>query len=112
MTTPLSERMLEEAYVGGIAGWDDMIDEVASLEKRLEAADLTIGTLQADRIKAQATIDHYRTMQEEAEEALRKYGDHMTYCRGNMDAPCTCGYHDVCKPAVKRMEGRQAWSGM
>jgi hypothetical protein len=46
---------------------------------------------------------------EAAEGGLRKYGDHMTYCKGNADAPCTCGYHDVCKPAVKRIEGRQAW---
>ncbi|MFA5808730.1 MAG: hypothetical protein WC935_00150 [Thermoleophilia bacterium] len=34
---PLSERMLEEAYVGGVAGWDDMIDEVSKMEARIEA---------------------------------------------------------------------------
>ena len=61
--------------------WRDCEERNADLRERLEAADA----------------------------GLRKYGDHMTSCKGNMDAPCTCGYHDVCRPAVKRMEGRQAW---
>jgi chromosome segregation ATPase len=44
--------------------------DLTILRKRLEAAEKTIGTLQADRIKAQATIDHYRTMLEAVEKQL------------------------------------------
>ena len=53
--------MIERLWQGAaivVVGKTDLDD----LEKRLEAAELTIGTLQADRIKVQATIDHYRTM--------------------------------------------------
>jgi hypothetical protein len=48
----------------------ECVAEWSEDRRRLEAAELTIGTLQADRIKAQATIDHYRTMLAAAETLL------------------------------------------